>query len=200
MTRRRWFLAPLAGMAYAVQQPLRVPVHQLVDSRARLSPGDLTRFSSIWAEATRDLRRCGLEMQCTRVTSEIRRSPSGAPIFTGLLPQVINMAITRAVPTQWDNGRGLSGVTTRYEGFHLCVVALDHAHGHQIPFFSVNTCVHELLHALLQDIYENRPKGFAGETREMRIDAHATRLWLFHDGSAVRSAAESYLRRLRASR
>ena len=188
-------MAPFTGALYAAERPLIVPVQQIIDSRASLSPRQLQRFSGIWAEATRDLRRCGIELQWTRKISEIRRSPSGAPIFTGLLPHVINMAVTGSIPTQWDSGRGLSGVTTQYEGFHLCVVALNRAHGHQIPFLSINTCVHELLHALLQDIYENRPSGLDGETREMRVDAYATRLWLLHDGAAIRSAAELYMRR-----
>jgi hypothetical protein len=200
MTRRQLLMAPVAGALYAADRPVIVPVQQIIDSRANLSPRQLQRFSDIWAEATRDLRRCGIELPWTRKASEIRRSPSGAPIFTGLLPHVINMAVTGSIPTLWDSGRGLSGVTTRYEGFHLCVVALNHAHGHQIPFFSTNTCVHELLHALLQDIYENRPSGLTGETRELRVDAYATRLWLLHDGAAIRSAAELYMRRLRASR
>ena len=200
MTRRQLLLASFAGALYATERPLIVPVQQIIDSRANLSPRQLQRFSGIWDEATRDLRRCGIELQWTRKTSEIRRSPSGGPIFTGLLPHVINMAVTGSIPTLWDSGRGLSGVTTRYEGFHLCVIALNYAHGHQIPLLSVNTCVHELLHALLQDIYEKRPGGFTGETREMRVDMHATLLWLLHDGAAIRSSAEFYMQRLLTGR
>ena len=79
------------------------------------------------------------------------------------------------------------------------MVALDHAHGHQIPLLSVNTCVHELLHALLHDIFERRPDGLLGEARELRIDWYATRLWLFHDGAAIRRAAQAYVERLRSA-
>jgi hypothetical protein len=77
------------------------------------------------------------------------------------------------------------------------MVALYRAHCHQIPFLSVNTCVHELLHVLLQDVFEGRPKGLLGEAREFRIDWHATRLWLFHDGGTIRKAAQAYVDRLR---
>jgi hypothetical protein len=77
------------------------------------------------------------------------------------------------------------------------MIALNWAHGHQIPFLSVNTCVHELLHALLGDIFEDRPAGWRGAAREFRIDAYATRLWLFRDGSHIRQAAQVYVDRLR---
>jgi hypothetical protein len=80
------------------------------------------------------------------------------------------------------------------------VIALRYAHGHQAPFLSVNTCVHELLHVLLGDIFEDRPAGLAGHRRELRVDWHATRMWLFHDGGAVRSATEAYLERRQSER
>jgi hypothetical protein len=77
------------------------------------------------------------------------------------------------------------------------MVALRHAHGNQIPFLSVNTCVHELLHALMGDIFEGRPTGVCGQAREFRVDCYATRLWLWHDGGAIRRAAKNYVERLR---
>jgi hypothetical protein len=77
------------------------------------------------------------------------------------------------------------------------MIALWYAHGNQVPFLSVNTCVHELLHALLQDIFVSRPKWFDSREREMRIDWCATRLWLFHDGASIRDSAQAYLARLR---
>jgi hypothetical protein len=200
MNRRLFICAALAGAVQGEYPPLVLPVQLITDTRAKLTDAHLRRFSKIWAEATRDLGRCGIGILTTRTAAEVRRTPSGAPIFTRLAPNKINMVITDRIPTQWDSGRGLSGVTTRYQGFHLCVVALDHAHGHQIPLFSVNTCLHELLHVLLQDVYEGRPKGMAGEARELRVDLLATRLWLFQDGAAIRSAAELYVQRLRASR
>ena len=76
------------------------------------------------------------------------------------------------------------------------MVALRYAHGNQIPFLSVNTCVHELLHALLQDVFVSRPRWFQTGGREFRTDWYATRLWLFHDGAAVRESAQTYLGRL----
>jgi len=50
---------------------------------------------------------------------------------------------------------------------------------------------------LLQDIFEIHPQGLPGYEREFRIDWYATRLWLFHDGAAIRKSAEVYLERLR---
>ncbi|MCC6291595.1 MAG: hypothetical protein IT164_03005 [Bryobacterales bacterium] len=67
-----------------------------------------------------------------------------------------------------------------------------------IPFVAVNTCTHELLHALLLDIFENRPPGLWGQAREFRVDALATRLWLLKDGSPVKGPARGYLKRLEA--
>jgi hypothetical protein len=55
----------------------------------------------------------------------------------------------------------------------------------------VNTCVHELLHVLLNDTRTSRPKGWRGALRESRIDALATRLWLFGDGSQIRDAVKA---------
>ena len=111
---------------------------------------------------------------------------------------MINFVVSDRIPIEWDNGRALSGVTTRYRGYHLCMVALNHAHCHQIPLLAVNTCVHELLHALLQDIFVSRPKWFQASGRELRIDSYATRLWLFHDGAAIRKSAQAYRDRLQS--
>jgi len=68
----------------------------------------------------------------------------------------------------------------------------------RLPFFSLNTCVHELLHVLLHDIFQPRPKGLQGEGREFRVDLYATRLWLFHDGIMIRKAAQAYLNRIQS--
>jgi hypothetical protein len=99
----------------------------------------------------------------------------------------------------WDSGRGLAGVTTFYDGYAVCMIALHNAHGNQIPFLSVNTCVHELLHALLQDIFVRRGKWYQSGEREFRIDWYATCLRLFHDGAAVRQSARVCLDRLRSA-
>jgi len=199
MTRRDFVstTAAAAAIPSISQAPLIVPVHLVMDTRAKCTPEQLRRFSSsIWPEAVRDFRRCGLQIQSTQRTGEIRRSPAGRPVFTGLQHGVINLVLTDHIPMEWDNGRALQGVTTRSDGYHLCMVALGYAHGHQIPFLSVNTCVHELLHVLLQDIFVSRPKGLPGHGRKFRIDWYATRLWLFHDGAAIRKSAQAYLSRL----
>jgi hypothetical protein len=36
----------------------------------------------------------------------------------------------------------------------------------------------------------------AGQAREFRIDWYATRLWLWHDGGAIRQTAQKYVERL----
>ena len=198
MTRREMFSAAVLPFFSEV---LRVPVRQVFDSRAKCTQEQLGRFSSsIWPEAIRDFRRCGIQLESTRVAGEVRRSPAGRPMFLGLEHGVINLVVTDSIPLDWDNGRGLTGVTTRYEGHHLCMIALNFAHGHQIPFFAVNTCVHELLHVLLHDIFQPRPKGLQGEGREFRVDLYATRLWLFHDGVMIRKAAQAYLDRFKTDK
>jgi hypothetical protein len=132
------------------------------------------------------------------VGGEIRRSPSDNPIFTGLQHDAVNLVLTDHVPLAWDQGRGLSGVTTIWDGYHVCVIALDYAHVHQIPFVSLNTCEHELLHAFLGDIFEVRPTALQSETRELRADAYATRLWLVHNRSGLSEAVGAYLARLKS--
>jgi hypothetical protein len=126
----------------------------------------------------------------------VRRTPGDQPLFTGLRRGVLNLVITDYIPMAWDHGRALAGVTTIHDGYHLCLIALRYAHGNQTPFLSVNTCVHEVLHALVGDIFIRGPKWYQTGGREMRIDWYATRLWLFRDGAAVRDAARTYLRRL----
>ena len=96
----------------------------------------------------------------------------------------------------WDQGRGLAGVTTVVEGHHVSVIALRYAHGHQIPYVSVNTCVHEILHAVLGDVYAPRKNPAEDAAREFRVDWFATRLWLFREGAALHRAAELYVERL----
>ena len=162
MTRRE-FVSTVALPVFASNSPasLVVPVHQVIDTRARITPEQLQRFSSIiWPEAVQDFQRCGIQLRTTQESLAIRRSPGGRPVFSGLKHGVINFFITDNIPMDWDNGRGLAGVTTSYEGYHLCMIALNYAHGHQIPFFSVNTCVHELLHVLLGDVYESAPRSY----------------------------------------
>ena len=181
------------------QSPLIVSVNLVLDRQAKLTPGQLGRFwSHIWPQAVEDLGSCGIHLQTSMRTADVLRPPGREPVLTGLEPGAINMVVTDQLPMEWDKGRALSGVTTLYRGNHLCMIALNHAHCHQLPFVSVNTCLHELLHVLLLDVFEDRPMGLPGQAREFRVDYHATLLWLFHDGKAIRNAAQIYLDRLRA--
>jgi hypothetical protein len=120
-------------------------------------------------------------------------------MVSGIDRGFLNIVLTDTIPMEWDQGRGLSGVTTLYRGYHLNMIALSRAHVHQVPFLSLNTCLHEMLHALLGDIFENRPRGVRGQAREYRVDWYATGLWLFGGGPAVRKAARSYVERLRVA-
>jgi hypothetical protein len=202
MTRRLFVsMAALAApVRAAAQEPLILPFHRVMDTRAKCTPEQLQHFWwSIWPEAVRNFNRCGIQFQCSDGKGEIHLSPGDRPIVSGLERGAINLVLTHHIPLAWDNARGLAGVTTVYEGYHLCMIALSRAHGHQVPFLSVNTCVHEMLHVLLQDIFLKRPKPFQSGEREFRDDWYATRLWLFHDGAAIRKSAEVYLDRLRAT-
>jgi len=197
MTRREFFSIAVAGAIPTVSHgPLIVPVHHILDDQVKWRPQQLQRlWSDIWPEAIRDFGRCGIYLQNDFSVGSVWRPPGREPIVTGLSPGAINLVITNRIPLEWDGGRALSGVTTGYRGYHLCMVALDHAHGHQIPLLSVNSCVHELLHVLLQDVFEGRPSGVPGQAREFRIDWYATRLWLFHDGVEIQQSAQAYLNR-----
>jgi len=196
---RREFLSMAALVPAPLPTPLIVPVHLVLDRQAKLRSEQLDRFwSRIWPQAVRDLGRCGIHLQTSMRTADVLRPPGREPILTGLEPNAINLVITNKLPTQWDSGRALSGVTTLYRGYHVCMAALDRAHCHELPFVSVNTCLHELLHVLLLDVFEDRPKGLLGQAREFRIDTYATLLWLFHEGAAIRNAAQIYVDRMRA--
>ena len=201
MTRRAFLGAVAAATAGASAEPaLIVPVHRVTDTRARCTPEQFRRFSSsIWPEAVRDFSRSGIQLQTSETKGEIRRSPGDRPIFVGLTRGAINVVLTDRIPTNWDGGRASAGVSALYQGYHLCVIALSYAHGHQIPFLSTNTCVHELLHVLLGDIFLSRPKWYQTGEREFRIDWYATRLWLLHDGTAIRKSARAHLDRLRSA-
>jgi hypothetical protein len=185
--------------AFAAESPVIVPVRRMVDAHAKCPAEQLHRFWwNIWPEAVRDFNACRIHLQTSDANGEIRRSAGDRPIFIGLERGVINLFLTDHLPLYWDNSRALAGVTTIYEGYHLCLIALRYAHGHQVPFFSVNTCVHELLHALLQDVFVSSPKWYQTGGREFRIDSCATGLWLFHDGASIRQSAQSYVDRLRS--
>lgn len=199
MRRRQFLLA--AGPAAAGTTDvdgLVVPVRLIMDSQVKWQPYEAEWFRSrLWAEAVRDLTACGIPLQTSDAAGEVSRPPFREPVITGLERGALNVVVTSRIPMTWDGGRALCGVTTRYRGFHLCMVALDRAHGHQVPFFSVNTCFHELLHVLMLDIFEARPQGATGQAREWRVELQATRMWLFGDGRAVRDSTWTDLERLR---
>src|SRR5262249_11138162 len=137
------------------------------------------------------------QLQTSDGAGEIRRTAADVPIFSGLRPGVINLVLTDVLPLYWDGARALAGVSAVYEDCPLCLIALRYAHGNQFPFLSVNTCVHELLHVLMQDIFVRHPLAYQRGGREFRIDSYATGLWLFHNGSPVRQSARDFVRRMR---
>ena len=202
MTRRDflWTAAVATGAAFPAEPPVIVPVHRVVDVRAKCSPEQLHRFWwSIWPETVRDFNVCGVCLQTSDANGEMRRTAADRPIFIGLERGVVNLVLTDHLPLYWDNSRALAGVTTIYEGYQVCVIALRYAHGHQIPFLSVNTCVHELLHALMQDVFVRSPKWYETGGRELRINSYATELWLFHEGADIRKSAQAYVDRVRSA-
>jgi len=197
MTRREFLWSVSAIAAAAPVRPLVVHIHRVTDSRAQCTPEQWRRFwNRIWPEAVRDFSRGGIQLRTTDAAGKIGRTAAGRPVFTGLERGAVNLILTDHIPMFWDNGRALAGVTTIVDGSSVCMIALSEAHGNQIPFLSVNTCVHELLHALLQDIFVSRPKWYQADGRELRIDWYASRLWLFHDGSEIRKSARAYLNRI----
>jgi hypothetical protein len=201
MTRRD-FIWTAAAATTRSNAPARLPVplHRVMDARAQCRAEQVRHFwSSIWPEAFRDFSRGGIELKTTDGPGEVRHSPGDNPVFIGLRRGVINLVLTDHLPLYWDNSRALAGGSALCEGYPVCMIALRYAHGNQIPFLSVNTCVHELLHALLQDIFVSRPTWYQSGSREFRIDCYATRLWLFHDGGAIRESARACLDRLRSA-
>jgi hypothetical protein len=199
VTRRDFVLAggSAAAAAPAAEGPVVVPLHRVTDGHAQCTAEQFRRFWwKIWPEAVRDFHTGGVQLQTSDAAGEMRRSAGDRPLFTGLRRGTLNLLLTDRLPLYWDSGRALAGVTTIFDGYHLCLIALRYAHEHQVPFFSINTCVHELLHALMQDIFVNRPKWYQSSGREVRIDACGTGLWLFHDGAAIRKSAQEYVRRL----
>lgn len=192
MTRRGLLL-----MAAVPTQPLILPVHLIIDTKSKPWPGRLELFwSRIWPEAVRDLRRCGIQIAERRTNIEMEKPSQREPIISKLAHGVLNLVVTDQIPMYWDHGRSLNGVTLLYRGHHVSMIALNWAHAHRIPLLSVNTCLHEILHALLGDILERKPPAWRGEAREMRVDAVATRMWLFGDGSGVREPARRYVEKL----
>jgi len=192
----------MAALASASSPPparLLVPLHRILDARASHLPERVRRrWPGLWSEAARDYRQGGIDFAISDGPGEVRISPADNPVFVGLRRGAINLVVTDTIPMNWDGGRALAGVSTIHDGYHVSMIALRYAHGNQVAFLSVNTCLHEILHVLLQDIFLKPPKWYQASGREARVDYYATRLWLFHDGEEVRKSGEVYLRRLRA--
>ncbi len=197
---RRDLIWAAAAVPTVAPGRVSVPIHRIVDAKAQFPPGSLQRFwSTIWPEAVTDFGRGGIDLQTTDGPGEVAHSAADRPIFTGLRHGVLNFVITDRLPLYWDAGRSLPGVTTLDRGYHLSMIAIRYAHANRIPFFSLNTCVHEILHGLFLDILVTHPSPEQAVEREYRVDWYATRLWIFHDGAAIRQSARAYLDRLRAS-
>ena len=132
---RREFLSLLAAVVARTPATVEVPLHIVVDGDAKITPHQFQYFWwTVWPEAVRDLARCNIRLATTFVTGSIWRPASREPVITGLERGVLNLVLTDRLPLEWDNGRMLSGVTTRYRGFHVCMIALRRAHGHHCPF------------------------------------------------------------------
>jgi hypothetical protein len=198
MTRREWLGASMLAAAPRVRAtPLAIPIHRVVDARARCSPETLSHFwSAVWPEAMIEFGRGGIQLQVEDGPGEMHRTAGGRPVFLGLRRGVLNLVLTDYIPLNWDSGRALPGVTLVYDGYPLSLIAMRFAHGNQFPYFSVNTIVHELMHAFFGDIFVAHPKWYQPATREWRADSQATNLWMFHQSTAIREAAQQYLARV----
>lgn len=204
MTTRRAFLGlvPAALAARAAPPPplVTVPVDILFDIDAKLGDWAVRHFWALWAEAVRDFGWCGVVFRTRVRDAGMWRPQHRQPVISGLGTGVLNVVVTNTIPMEWDNGRMIRGVTALYRGHHLCMIAMNRANRHRVPLIGVNTCVHELLHALLLDIFEVKPSGARGQAREFRVDWLATRLWLFHSGGGIRESARQYVERLRGGK
>jgi hypothetical protein len=199
MTRRGFVsMAVAAAVRPAAPARLPVPLHRIVDSRLENSARVQHFWPNLWNEAVRDYGQGNLTFDSSDGPGEVKQSPGDNPIFMGLQRGKINLVVTDTVPMYWDGGRALADVSTIHDGYQISMIGLRYAHRNQIAFLSVNTCLHEILHVLLQDIFLKAPKWYQTGGREARVDYYATRLWLFHDGDEVRKSGEEYLGRLRA--
>jgi len=200
MNRRNLLQALLASpLALQAAPTLEVPVLCLTDTNAKCSPSTISQFrSAVWNEAVATFAKCGIRLRINERSGEVRKHPSGGPRFIGLERGKVNIVLTDYVPADWDGGRFSAGVSTVSEGYHLCVISMYAAHGNRIPYLSVNTVAHELLHIFLQDIFVTRGDMIHGYGRESRADWYATRMWLSGEGAPVRDATRQYLARLAA--
>jgi hypothetical protein len=201
MTRRRAIGAGVllaAGRAFGAGAHLEIPLLRVSDKYSRSGAAQRSQFlTEIWGEAEQVFAKAGMPLRTIDRAGEVLQYPSGRPRFRCLDRSMINVVLTDRVPLDWDKGRSLAGVSALYEGFCICVISMNEAHGNQIPFLSVNTVVHELLHVLLQDVFRDRSSVFHGQSSEARVDLHATRLWLFGGDETARESARGCLERLR---
>src|SRR4051812_294491 len=200
MATRREFLGlvPAILAARAAPANVTVPVDILIDKDAKLSDDTVRRFWALWAEAVSDFGWCGVFFQTRVRDAGMWRPEHRQPVIAGVGEGVLNLVVTNSIPLAWDVTRTVRGITTLYRGRHLCLIAMNNAGRNRVPLIAVNTCIHELLHALLLDIFQPRPEGATGQVRELRVDWLATRLWLFHSGGGIRESARQYVQRLRA--
>lgn len=176
---------------------LEIPLLRITDKHARSGSAQRNQFlTGIWKEAEQVFAKGGIALRAADRAGEVLQYPSGRPLFRCLDRSMINVVLTDRVPLDWDKGRSLAGVSSLYEGFCLCVLSMEEAHGNQIPFLSVNTVVHELLHVLLQDVFVDRTSAIHGQGAEARVDFYATLMWLFGDGAHVRESARGCLARV----
>lgn len=196
MTRRSFILLL---SALRTSETVTVPLCLVRDTKAKLTrEANQDFWGQLWPQAVGNFAAGGIRLEWKTVDGTVERPPGRQPVVTGLDPARLNLVLTSTIPMEWDSGRSLSGVTLRYRGLHVSMISLYRAHGHLMPLISVNTCVHEILHALMLDIYDVNPQGLTGAEREFRIDYLASRLWLFHDGSGIRGSARKYVERLKA--
>jgi hypothetical protein len=128
---RRHFVLTAAAVTGRANAPARlvVPIHRIVDSRARCSPEQRRQFwSVVWPEAVRNFSQGGIGLQTSDGPGEVRRSPGDMPLFIGLRRGVINLVLTDHIPTKWDNGRALAGqpLTSETIGDQSCGFLASH--------------------------------------------------------------------------
>lgn len=199
LTRRQLLGTGLWARAIACSSTdlVEIPVLRVMDKNAILTAAELQRFSAtVWDEAVRLFRLCEVSLPSAQRIGEIRQYPSGRPRFIGLERQMLNVVLTDTIPLDWDNGRSLCGVTTIYEGYHVCAISLKNAYPNRLPFLAVNTVVHELLHIIQGDIFVRRSGLLNGADREAAVDWLATRLWLLGAAPGVKQSAREYVHRL----
>jgi hypothetical protein len=200
VNRRHWIGSALLGACTArASEPaaaaLEVPVQVVLNKLAKWTSAERDSFrNNVWNEAVQVLRKCGISLRATEREGEIHKYPSGRPRIVGMQYGVLNIVLTDTIPMAWDNGRGVAGVATVYEGYHLALISIRAAHGNRVPFLHVNTVLHELIHMFFEDFYVPREGRLSGQAHEHVIDWHATRMWLFSDGDHVKHSAAQYIK------